>query len=50
VLALTDADWFTLFDSVAITTASLAQLDRVLARLCERLAYLLGEHVRPVAP
>jgi hypothetical protein len=50
VLALQDADWFTPFDSVAITRASLALLDRALARLCDRLAYLLGEHVRLVEP
>jgi hypothetical protein len=50
VLALTDADWFTPFDSVAIATESLALLDRVLARVCDRLAYPLGEHVRIVAP
>jgi hypothetical protein len=50
VLALTDADWFTPFDSVAIATASLALLDRMLARLCDRLAYLLGKHVRLVEP
>jgi hypothetical protein len=50
VLALQDADWFTPFDSVALAEASLALLDRALARRCDRLAYLLGEHVRFVEP
>jgi hypothetical protein len=50
VLAMEDADWFTPFDSLAITTASVALLDRALACLCDRLAYLLGEHVRVVEP
>jgi hypothetical protein len=50
VLALEDADWFTPFDSLTITTASLALLDRVAARLCDRLAYLLAAHVRLVEP
>jgi hypothetical protein len=50
VLALTDADWFTPFDSVALAQASLALLDRALGRVCDRLAYLLGEHVRLVEP
>ncbi len=50
VLAPQDADWFTPFDSVALAEASLALLDRVLARLCDRLAYFLGEHVRLVEP
>jgi hypothetical protein len=48
VLALEDADWFTPFDSSALAAASLALVDRVLSRLCDRLAYLLGDHLRLV--
>jgi hypothetical protein len=50
VLALQDADWFTPFDSAALTEAGVALLDHMLARLCDRLAYLPGEHVRLVEP
>jgi hypothetical protein len=48
VLALDTADWFAPFDSVALVSASLNLVDRAVSRLCDRLAYALGDHLRLV--
>lgn len=48
VLALETADWFTPFDSPAMVGASLNLLDRAVSRLCDRLVYARGDHLRLV--
>jgi len=49
VLAPETADWFPSFDSVPpLVPASLDLIDRAVSRLCDQLAYTLGDHLRVV--
>lgn len=48
VLALEDVDWFPRLDSVRLARASLELIERTITRLCDRLAYQLGDHLRLV--